>query len=170
MAMNAEYEAKSNTIILEKLHGMHSQHLRKAAAISEDLVVDKRAKDPLWANVKVGFLPIGPKHMLGFEKPSAAKVMRSLQGEWGLSEKAFPAMIFVLKGTSQESWKPEFAMVEPDDFSRSSDDLIAGIQKARESINDRLERSLELVYVATTGQRPPGSDNPPPLLHIPASG
>ena len=162
-------ELDSNAKTLEKLNGTRGFFMTRAM-VPDQLVVDARKGDDLWKSVTVALMPMGPKHFLGVATPGAQVTLSHLQEEWGTGPDSFPAMIFVAMGTM--SHRGEWAMVNPDDFKKTPADLLKDLKQAREEAggggNNRREESVELVYTAVTGERPPGSNRFPPLKEIPA--
>lgn len=121
--------------------------------------------------IHIPFVPLAPKHLWGNDRlpvdPRAQKVLEKLQNQWGTGADSFPAMIFVPRGTQEFSIR--WAMVRPDDFTKTPDKLLEEIvdaRKHRPAPDDEWARSLEFVYTAVTGEPPPGSSLPVPLKEM----
>lgn len=152
------------------------EHHMRRSNVPREFVIDLREEDKgLWKNIHILFAPLKPRHMLNNDKlpttHAATKKLQDLQEEWGTGAYSFPAMIFVPRGTME--FNVEWAMVCRKDFERTPEELLAGIKRVQEDLGLDAEysvRSLEFVYTAVTGKRPPGSQMPAPLHTLPAEG
>lgn len=151
------------------------EHHMAQARIPKGIVIDMREGDQeLWSHIKSLFLPLGPKHIFNNERlpvePAAKKELQRLQNVWGTGPNSFPAMIFTSKGTME--FNIEWAMVRAEDFEKTSEELVTLLKRAQEDVGvqdvEHWIRSLEFVYTAVIGERPPGSTAPAPLQKFPA--
>ena len=138
----------------------------KQANIPDGLVIDDlRGDDSFWEKINALFVPLRSKDgWLGKDRASVQKIEK-LRREWGTGSESFPAVICVERGSL--GFNTQLAMVEPADFEKSKEELLAEIAAAQKDGNTYCQRSKELVYEAKTGERPPGSTGPRPLKQLP---